>query len=128
MALTDPLGSNILIGGVGGSSTLGANADTIGDQFVPEVWGQAVLDSFNKNTILAKLGTDLSALAKDGGDKINLPHVGTPIVKAVTQNAEVITLDVSGSDTATSTTLNSRLGFLISSITDFSNFSSMSQI
>ena len=105
MALTDPLGSNILIGGVGGSSTLGANADTIGDQFVPEIWGQAVLDSFNKNTILAKLGTDLSALAKDGGDKINLPHVGTPIVKAVTQNAEVITLDVSGSDTATSTTL-----------------------
>ena len=105
MALTDPLGSNILIGGVGGSSTLGANADTIGDQFVPEIWGQAVLDSFNKNTVMAKLGTDLSALAQDGGDKINLPHVGTPIVKPVTQNAEVITLDVSGSDTATSTTL-----------------------
>ena len=38
MALTDPLGSNILIGGVAGSSTLGANADTIGDQFVPEIW------------------------------------------------------------------------------------------
>tara|TARA_Y100001973_G_C5189260_1_gene329836 strand:- start:681 stop:1742 length:1062 start_codon:yes stop_codon:yes gene_type:complete len=106
MALTDPLGSNILIGGVGGSSTLGANADTIGDQFVPEVWGQAVLDSFNKNTVMAKLGTDLSAIAQaQGGDKINLPHVGTPIVKPVTQNAEVITLDVSGSDTATSTTL-----------------------
>ena len=105
MALTDPLGSNILIGGVGGSSTLGANADTIGDQFVPEIWGQAVLDSFNKNTVFAKLGTDLSALAAGGGDKINLPHVGTPIVKAVTQNAEVIALDVSGSDTATSTTL-----------------------
>ena len=105
MALTDPLGSNILIGGVGGSSTLGANADTIGDQFVPEIWGQAVLDSFNKNTVFAKLGTDLSALAANGGDKINLPHVGTPIVKPVTQNAEVLTLDVSGSDTATSTTL-----------------------
>ena len=55
MALSDPLGSNILIGGVGGSSTLGANADTIGDQFVPEIWGQAVLDSFNKNTVLSKL-------------------------------------------------------------------------
>tara|TARA_Y100000593_G_scaffold2744_1_gene5516 strand:- start:586 stop:1638 length:1053 start_codon:yes stop_codon:yes gene_type:complete len=105
MALTDPLGSNILIGGVGGSSTLGADNDTIGDQFVPELWGQAVLDSFNKNTVLSKLGTDLSALAKQGGDKINLPHVGTPIVKPVTQNAEVLTLDVSGSDTATSTTL-----------------------
>ena len=103
MALTDPLGSNILIGGVAGSSTLGANADTIGDQFVPEIWGQAVLDSFNKNTVLSKLGTDLSSLAAGGGDKINLPHVGTPIVKPVTQNAEVISLDVSGSDTATST-------------------------
>ena len=65
-ALSDPLGSNILIGGVGGSSDLGANADTIGDQFVPEVWGQAVLDSFNKNTVMAKLGTDLSALAAGG--------------------------------------------------------------
>ena len=106
MALTDPLGSNILIGGVAGSSTLGANADTIGDQFVPEIWGQAVLDSFNKNTVLSKLGTDLSSLAAGGGDKINLPHVGTPIVKPVTQNAEVISLDVSGSDTATSTTLS----------------------
>ena len=105
MALTDPLGSNILIGGVGGSSTLGANVDTIGDQFVPEIWGQAVLDSFNKNNVLSSVGTDLSALAAGGGDKINLPHVGTPIVKAVTQNAEVVTLDVSGSDTATSTTL-----------------------
>ena len=105
MALTDPLGSNILIGGVGGSSDLGANLDTIGDQFVPEIWGQAVLDSFNKNTVFAKLGTDLSSLAQSGGDKINLPHVGTPIVKPVTQNAEVIALDVSGSDTATSTTL-----------------------
>ena len=52
MALTDPLGSNILIGGVGGSSDLGANNDTIGDQFVRDIWGQAVLDSFNKNTIL----------------------------------------------------------------------------
>ena len=54
MALTDPLGSNILIGGVGDSATLRGHAtnDGIGDQFVPEIWGQAVLDSFNKNTIL----------------------------------------------------------------------------
>tara|TARA_R100001082_G_scaffold102868_1_gene73213 strand:+ start:699 stop:1757 length:1059 start_codon:yes stop_codon:yes gene_type:complete len=108
MALTDPLGSNILIGGVDGSATLRGHAtnDAIGDQFVPEIWGQAVLDSFNKNTVLSKLGTDLSALAAGGGDKINLPHVGTPIVQAVTQNSEVISLDVSGSDTATSTSLS----------------------
>ena len=105
MALTDPLGSNILIGGLQGNASHGANADTIGDQFVPEVWGQAILDSFQKNTVMTKLGTDLSGLAQGGGDVINLPHVGVPIVKAVSQAAETITMDVSGSDTATTTQL-----------------------
>ena len=103
MALTDPLGSNILIGGLQGSSTHGANADTIGDQFVPEVWGEAILDSFQKNTVMAQLGTEMSGMT--GGDVVNLPHVGVPIVKAVTQNAETVTMDVSGSDTATTTQL-----------------------
>ena len=37
MALTDPLGSNILIGGLQGNASHGANADPIGDQFVPEM-------------------------------------------------------------------------------------------
>ena len=107
MALTDPLGSNVLIGGVGNSATLRGHAtnDGIGEGVVPEVWGQAVLDSFNKNTVLSKLGTDLSALAAGGGDVIHLPHVGAPIVQAVTQNAEVISIDVSGSDTTTTTDL-----------------------
>ena len=105
MALTDPLGSNILIGGVQGNSAHGANADTIGDQFVPEMWGQAILDSFQKNTVMTKVGTDLSGMAAEGGDVINLPHVGVPIVKAVSQAAETITMDVSGGDTATTTQL-----------------------
>ena len=107
MALSDPFGSYIFIGGVGNNATLRGHAtnDGIGEQFVPELWGQAVLDSFNKNTVLSKLGTDLSALVKGGGDVIHLPHVGTPIVQAVTQNAEVISLDVSGSDTTTVTDL-----------------------
>ena len=107
MALTDPLGSNILIGGVQGNADLRGHAtnDGIGDQFVPEMWGEAILDTFNKNTVFMQLGTDLSAMAQNGGDAINLPHVGVPIVKPVTQNAEVITLDVSGSDTATTTQL-----------------------
>ena len=57
MAHSDPLGSNILIGGVGNNATLRGHAtnDGIGEQFVPELWGQAVLDSFNKNTVLSKL-------------------------------------------------------------------------
>jgi hypothetical protein len=104
MALTDPLGSNILIGGLQGNSAHNANADTIGDQFVPEMWGEAILDSFRKNTVMTGVGTDLSAMA-GAGDVINLPHVGVPIVKAVSQNSETIEMDVSGSDTATTTQL-----------------------
>ena len=103
MALTDPLGSNILIGGLQGNSAHGANADTIGDQFVPELWGAAILDSFQKNTVMTNLGTNMSGMT--GGDVINLPHVGVPIVKAVSQAAETITMDVSGGDTATTTQL-----------------------
>ena len=106
MALTNPLGSNILIGGVDSSSTMGANADTLALEFVPEIWAQAILESFNKNTVMSQCGTDLSAIAKaQGGDKIRLPHVGVPIVKPVTQNAEVLGLDVSGSDTGVDTEL-----------------------
>ena len=42
MALSNPLASNMLIGGVDSSSTMGANADTLALEFVPEVWGQAI--------------------------------------------------------------------------------------
>ena len=107
MALTNPLGSNVLIGGVNSSSTMGANNDTLALEFVPEIWAQAVLESFNKNTVMTQCGTDLSGIAKaQGGDKIRLPHVGVPTVKAVTQNAEVLEVDVSGSDTGVDTELD----------------------
>jgi len=107
MALTDPLGSNILIGGVGSSSTMGADNDTLALEFVPEVWARAILESFNKNTVMTQCGTDLSGIARaQGGDKIRLPHVGVPIVTAVTQNAEPLALDVSGSDTGVDTELD----------------------
>ncbi len=106
MALTNPLGSNVLIGGVNSSSTMGANNDTLALEFVPEIWGQAIIESFNKNTVMTQCGTDLSGLAKaQGGDKIRLPHVGVPTVKPVTQNAEVLAVDVSGSDTGVDTEL-----------------------
>ncbi len=106
MALSNPLASNMLIGGVNSSSTLGANADTLALEFVPEIWGDAILESFNKNTVMTQCGTDLSALAKaQGGDKIHLPHIGVPTVKAVTQNAEVLEMDNSGTDTGVDTEL-----------------------
>ncbi len=106
MALTNPLASNMLIGGVNSSSTLGANADTLALEFVPEIWAQAIIESFNKNTVMTQCGTDLSGIAKaQGGDKIRLPHIGVPTVKAVTQNAEVLEQDNSGSDTGVDTEL-----------------------
>ena len=106
MALTNPLGSNILIGGVNSSSTMGADADTLALEFVPEIWAQAIMESFNKNTVMTQCGTDLSGISKaQGGDKIRLPHVGVPIVKPVTQNAEVLAQDISGSDTGVDTEL-----------------------
>jgi hypothetical protein len=107
MALTNPLGSNVLIGGVNSSSTMGANNDTLALEFVPEIWGQAILESFNKNTVMTQCGTDLSGIARaQGGDKIHLPHIGVPTVKAVTQNAEVLEVDVTGSDTGVDTELD----------------------
>ena len=107
MALSNPLDSNMLIGGVNSSSTLGADADTLALEFVPEIWGQAILESFNKNTMMTQVGTDLSGIAQaQGGDKIRLPHVGVPTVKAVTQNAEVLEQDNSGTDTGVDTELD----------------------
>tara|TARA_Y100000361_G_C11138008_1_gene333298 strand:+ start:35 stop:1090 length:1056 start_codon:yes stop_codon:yes gene_type:complete len=106
MSLSNPLASNMLIGGVNSSSTLGADADTLALEFVPEIWGQAILESFNKNTIMTQVGTNLSAIAQaQGGDKIRLPHVGVPTVKAVTQNADVLEQDNSGTDTGVDTEL-----------------------
>jgi hypothetical protein len=85
---------------------MGADADTLALEFVPEIWATAVLESFNKNTVMTQCGTDLSGIAKaQGGDKIRLPHIGVPIVKPVTQNAEVSTQDISGGDTGVDTEL-----------------------
>ena len=106
MALTNPLASNMLIGGVNSSSTMGADADTLALEFVPEIWGQAILESFNKNTVMTQCGTNLSGIAQSqGGDKIRLPHVGVPTVKAVTQNADVLEQDNTGTDTGVDTEL-----------------------
>ncbi len=106
MALSNPLASNMLIGGVDSSSTMGADADTLALEFVPEIWATAIIESFNKNTVMTQCGTDLSGIAKaQGGDKIRLPHIGVPTVKAVTQNAEVLEQDNSGTDTGVDTEL-----------------------
>ena len=43
--------------------------------FIPELWSDAVRASFKKNMVLANVGTDLSALAANGGDNIHIPSV-----------------------------------------------------
>ncbi len=43
--------------------------------FIPELWSDAVRASFKKNLVLANVGTDLSALAANGGDNIHIPSV-----------------------------------------------------
>ena len=49
--------------------------DTELEVFIPEMWADAVRASFKKNLVLANVGTDLSALLANGGDKVNIPSV-----------------------------------------------------
>ena len=41
--------------------------------FIPELWSDAVRASFKKNIVLANVGTDLSSLATNVGDNIQIP-------------------------------------------------------
>ena len=73
MALTNPLASNMLIGGVNSSSTMGADADTLALEFVPEIWGAAIQDYMTKKLVVGGMAQDLSAMVANGGDLIHLP-------------------------------------------------------
>ena len=98
MALTDPSTANILSGGTG------AHARTMADQFVPEVWGQAILGFFQQTIMMNNVGTDLSSDITGSGDVIHLPHIGVPELDAFTQGAEVA-VTTAGSETAEQTNL-----------------------
>ena len=98
MALTDPSTANILSGGTG------AHARTMADQFVPEVWGQAILGFFQQTIMMNNVGTNLSSDITGSGDVIHLPHIGVPELDAFTQGSEVA-VTVSGSETAEQTDL-----------------------
>ena len=90
MALTNPLDVNVLSGG-----SAGAISQNIADQFVPEIWGQAILDVFQQTTMMNNLGTDLSSDISKAGDTIHLPHIGVPSLTAFTQG-DSIDADVTG--------------------------------
>ena len=98
MALTDPSTANILSGGTG------AHARTMADQFVPEVWGQAILGFFQQTIMMNNVVTNLSSDITGSGDVIHLPHIGVPELDAFTQGSEVA-VTVSGSETAEQTDL-----------------------
>ena len=98
--ISDPLDINMLQGGASAAA-----ADSVGQEFVPEVWGQAILDKFRTNTVMLPLANDLSSEAR-GTDKIHLPHIGVTPVSDVAQGTPLAS-DVAsgGSMVATETTL-----------------------
>ena len=83
MAFTDALDVNVHSGGTG------AVTPNIADQFIPEVWGQAILDAFQQKIMMKNVGIDLSPDVANQGDKIHLPHIGVPELTAFTQGSEI---------------------------------------
>ena len=100
MAFTDPFDTNVHSGGTG------AVTPNIADQFIPEVWGEAILDVFQQKIMMKNVAIDISPDVANQGDKIHLPHIGVPALSAFTQGSEIAT-DVTsgGSMTSDETTL-----------------------
>jgi len=94
----DPTNVNVHSGGTG------KNSYPIADQFVPEIWGQAILDVFQQKTMMSNVGVNLSPAVASAGDVIHLPHIGVPSLQAVTHGEE-IAVDITGSGTETQTDL-----------------------
>ena len=94
----DPTNVNVHSGGTG------KNSYPIADQFVPEIWGQAILDVFQQKTMMSNVGVNLSPNVASAGDVIHLPHIGVPSLQAVTHGEE-IAVDITGSGTETQTDL-----------------------
>ena len=99
MAFTDPFDVNVQSGGTG------AVTPNIADQFIPEVWGQAILDVFQQNIMMKNVGIDLSPDVASHGDVIHMPHIGVPALSAFTQGGEIAT-DVTSGGSQTSEQTN----------------------
>lgn len=95
MAFSDPFDVNVHSGGTG------AVTPNIADQFIPEVWGQAILEAFQQKIMMKNVGIDLSPEVANQGDKIHLPHIGVPALSAFTQGSE-ISADVTSGGSMTS--------------------------
>jgi len=99
MAFTDPIDVNVQGGGTG------ATARNVADQFIPEVWGQAIDDVFQQTIMMDNVGIDLSPDVASHGDVIHLPHIGVPSLSAFTQGGEIAPDASSGSMTSEETLL-----------------------
>ena len=98
--ISDPLDINMLQGGASAAA-----ADSVGQEFVPEIWGRAILDKFRTNTVMLPLANDLSSEATNT-DKIHLPHVGvTPLADVAQGTAIASDVTTDGSMVATETEL-----------------------
>ena len=83
MALADALDVNVHSGGTGAATA------NIADQFIPEIWGQAILDVFQQTIMMNNLGVNLSPDIANHGDVIHMPHIGVPELEAFTQGSEI---------------------------------------
>lgn len=90
MAFTDPMDVNVQSGGTG------AVTANVADQFIPEVWGQAIEDVFKQTIMMDNVGIDLSPDVASHGDVIHLPHIGVPSLSAFTQGGEIAPDTTSG--------------------------------
>ena len=97
----DPTNVNVHSGGTG------KNSYPIADQFVPEIWSEAILDVFQQTIMMNNFGVNLSSDVSKHGDVIHLPHIGVPSLTAVTHGSDnaIVTPDVTGSGTETQTDL-----------------------
>ena len=96
MALTNPMDVNVLDGGTG------SHARNVADQFVPEIWGPAILDAFDKKSVFMSLCNDHSSMLASGGDLIHLPMIGNVAVQDRPAIGTALAADQSGSDTSQS--------------------------
>ena len=55
------------------SGGLQDSTNAVLDKFIPEIWGVAIQDYFEKNLVFGSLANDLSGLVAGGGDMIHLP-------------------------------------------------------
>ena len=99
MAISDALDVNVHSGGTG------AVTPNIADQFIPEVWGSAILDVFQQTIMMDNMGTNLSPEVANHGDVIHMPHIGVPELEAFTHGTE-IDADVTSAGSMTSEQTN----------------------